>query len=60
MVFHGLAHNVGHLVELAVVHGDKGVEYAPLNRLETVHQVRDSTVPDYIGCILEEIIFIKL
>ena len=60
VVLHGLAHNVSHLVELAVIHGDKGMEYAPLHRLETVHQIRDSPVADYIGGILQEIIFIKL
>ena len=60
VVLHGLAHNVGHLVELAVVHGDKGMEYTPLHRLEAVHQIRDCAVADYIGGILQEIIFIKL
>ena len=60
VVLHGLAHNVGHLVELAVVHGDKGVQYTPLHRLEAVHQIRDCAVADYIGGILQEIIFIKL
>ena len=60
MVLHGLAHHVGHLVEFAVVHGDKGMEYAPLNRLKTIHQVWNSPVSDYIGGILQEIIFIQL
>ena len=60
MIFHGLAHNVCHLVELAVVHGDKRMEYASLHRFKAVHQVGDSPVSDYIGGILQEIIFIKL
>ena len=53
---HGLADDVGHLVELAVVHLVQGVEDAPLHRLAAVPQVGDGPVDDDVARVLEEVL----
>ena len=56
MVSHGVAHHVGDLVEAAVVDLDHGVQNASLDRLESVLDVWDCPVLDYIGGVLDEVL----
>jgi hypothetical protein len=56
VVFHAGAHDVGDLVELAVVHLEKGVEDAPLHGLQAVSDVGDRPVLDDIGGVVEEVV----
>jgi hypothetical protein len=56
MIAHGISDDVCHLVKLAVVHLEQGMEYAALNRLQPVVDVRDRTILDDVGGILEEVL----
>ena len=56
MVLHAVPDDVGHLVELAVVHLEEGVEYAPLHRLEPVLEVGYRPVLDDVGGIVEVVV----
>ena len=53
MVLHGLADDVRHLGVAPVVHHGHGVQHAPLDRLETVHDVRHRPVQNGIGRIVQ-------
>ena len=53
---HGLANNVRHLAELAVVHFPHRVENAALYRFESVVNVRNRTVLDEIGRIFQKVL----
>ncbi len=55
VVLHALADDVGHLVELAVVHLGERVQDAPLHRLEPVVDVGNGPVLDDVGGVVEEI-----
>ena len=60
MVAHALAHHVGDLVELAVVHFEERVQDAPLHGLEPVVDVRDRAVLDDIGGVFEIVAFVEV
>ena len=51
---HRVAHNVGHLVEPAVVHALHRVQDAALHGLQTIIDVRHGTLQDYIRGIVEK------
>ena len=53
MELHGLTHNVCHLGVGAVVHAVHGVQDAALDGFETVGNVGDSTVQDYVRGVIE-------
>ena len=55
MVLHGLADDVGDLVETAVVHLPERMEDAPLHRLEPIVDIGNGPILDDIGGILEEV-----
>ena len=57
MVPHGLAHHVGDLVVLPVVHLEEGVENAALHRLEPVVDLRYGAVLDEVGGVLQVVVF---
>ena len=50
------ADDVGHLVELAVVHLEEGMHDAPLHGLEAVLEVGYGPVLDYVGRVVEVIV----
>ena len=54
MVLHGLADDVGHLGETAVVDPVHGMEHPPLDRFESIDDVGDGPLEDYIGRVVEE------
>ena len=49
-----MSHNVRHLVVSAVIHALHGVENASLHGFESVLDVGDGTLQDYIRSIVEE------
>ena len=53
MVLHGLAHDVGNLRVAAVVHLRHSVQHTPLDRFETVHDMRHGPVQDGVGRIVQ-------
>ena len=53
VILHGVAHNVGNLVEASVVERLHRVEYATLHRLQTVLYVGDGAVKYGVGGIVE-------
>jgi hypothetical protein len=53
-----MAHHIGNLVELPVVHLKEGMENPPLYRLKPVLQVGDGPIFDNIGRVFQKI-FIK-
>ncbi len=55
VILHAVAHHVGHLVELAVVHLHQRVKDAPLHGLEPVVQVRDGPVLDDVGRVFQKV-----
>jgi len=55
VVLHALAHDVGDLVELAVVLFEKSMQNSPLHRLEPVLKVGDRPVPDDVRRIFQKI-----
>ncbi|MPL58967.1 hypothetical protein SDC9_04513 [bioreactor metagenome] len=56
VVLHAMPDDIGHLVELAVVHFEEGVQNAPLDRLKPVLQIGDSPVLDDVGSVVEEVV----
>ena len=54
MVFHGVTHDVGHLVETAVVQLTHRVEDTSLHRLQSVLQRGNGTVQNHIRGIVEK------
>ncbi len=54
MVLHGVAHDVGHLVEAAVVEGLHGVQYAALHGLEAVVDVWHGALENHIRGIVQK------
>ena len=52
---HGLADDVGHLVVLAVVDLEEGVEDAALNGFQAVVDFRNRPVLDDVGGVFEEV-----
>ena len=58
VVLHGIAHNVGHLVVAAVVLRLHGVQNAPLYGFQSVGQMRDGTLQNHIGSIVEKPVLI--
>ncbi len=55
MKLHGLANNIGNLVETAVIHVVQGLEDTPLDRFQPIVDIRDSTLLDHVGGVLEKI-----
>ena len=51
---HGMAHDIGHLVETPVVEQLHGVEDTPLYRLQTVGKVRNGPLENDVRGIVEE------
>ena len=51
---HGMSHDVGHLVVLAVVHPLHGMEDTSLHGLQSVHDMRDSPLENDIRGIVEK------
>ena len=60
MVAHALAHRVGHLVELAVVHFVQRMQDAALHGLEPVVEVGDGPVLDDVGGVFEIIVIVEI
>ena len=60
VVPHGLAHHVGYLVELAVVHFEEGVQDAALDRFQTIIDVGDGPVLDHVRGVLDEVVLVEL
>ena len=56
VVLHALSDNVGHLVELAVVHLDQGVYDPPLHRLEPILELGDRPVAYDVRGVLDEVL----
>jgi hypothetical protein len=56
--FHGLADDVGHFLETAVIHVVQRLQDAALDRLQAVVYVGDRPLLDNIGGILNEV-FVK-
>ena len=54
VVLHRLSDDVRHLGETAVIDPRHRVQHTPLDRLETVHDVRDRPLQDHIGRIIQE------
>ena len=48
MELHRMAHNVGHLVVLAIIHALHRVHDTTLNRLEAIGNVRNGAFQDYV------------
>ena len=53
VILHCLADYVRHLGVTAVVHDSHGVQDAPLDGLESVYDMRNGTVQDGIGRIVQ-------
>ena len=60
MELHRMSNYIGYLVVLAIIHPLHRVHDASLNRLETISNVRHSTLQDYIGSIIKEPVLIHL
>ena len=56
VVFHAVAHGVGHLVELAVFHFVQRVEDAPLHGFQPVVDVGDGPVFYDVGGVFDEVL----
>ena len=54
MILHGCADDIRHFVEALVVDGLHRMEYSALHGLETVVDMRNGTLENYIGCIFEK------
>ena len=59
VVLHGVADDAGHFVETAVVHFEKSVQDATLDRFQAIVDVGDSPVLDDVGSVLDEVAFVK-
>ena len=55
---HGLADDVGHLVVLAVVDLEEGMQDAALNGLQAVVDLRNRPVLDDVGGVFEEVVVV--
>ncbi len=51
---HGVPHDVGHLVVASVLHAAHGVQYAPLHRLQAVHDVGHGPLQNHIRGVVQE------
>ena len=58
MVLHAFADNVCNFLESAVVHLKKRVHDAALNWLESVFQIRNGAVANYVASVLDKV-FVK-
>ena len=58
VILHGVPNDIGHLVEPAIVHPFHGMQDAPLDRFQSVNNMRHSTFKDHIGGIINEIVLI--
>ena len=48
MELHGMAHDIGHLVETAVIKSFHGVKYASLNRFQSIYEMWHRTLKNNI------------
>ena len=55
---HCMAHDIGHLVIAPVVHTLHGVQDTALNGLQTVFDMGNGTLQDYVGSVIQEPILI--
>ena len=58
MKLHGVTHDISHLVVSAIIHTFHGVENASLHRLQSVLDVRNGTLQNYVRGIVEEPVLI--
>ena len=56
VVFHGVAHDIGHFVITAVLELFHRVENAALHGLQAIAQMRHSALHDYVTGVIEKII----
>ena len=54
VILHSLTDNVGYLGKTAVIHLEHGMQHAPLNRLESVHNMRYGPGQDYIRRVIQK------
>ena len=56
VVFHGVAHNVGHLVVAAVIHALHGMQNTALHGFQTVNDMRHSAFQNHIRGVFQIVI----
>jgi len=56
VILHSVPDNVGDFVEPAVIFLVQCVQDPPLDRLQAVFELRNRPVPDYVGCVLDEVV----
>ena len=48
VVFHGITHNVGHLIITAIIHALHGVQNTALHRLKAIHNMGHGTLQNHV------------
>ena len=56
MVLHGVTDDISNFVESSVILLIQCMQDPALDRLQSIFELRNCAVPDYIGSVLEEIV----